>query len=64
MRCDTCGKDVPEVSRVVIYTGYNKIAAKAIYNCPECFERKERSKTYSQPPSHQPPPPTERRDGH
>ena len=39
------------MSRVVIYTGYNKITAKAVYNCPDCFERKERSKTYNQPPS-------------
>ena len=49
MRCDTCGNEVPEVSRVVIYTGYNKIASKAVYNCPACFERKERSKPYAQP---------------
>lgn len=47
MRCDTCGKEVSEVSRVVIYTGYNKITAKAVYNCPECFERKECSKAYN-----------------
>lgn len=57
MRCDTCGKEVAEVSRVVIYTGYNKIASKAVYNCPECFERKERSKpyTHTNDPSKEPP---------
>ena len=48
MRCDTCGKDVPEVSRVVIFTGYNKLTSKAVYNCPECFERKEKTKMYNQ----------------
>lgn len=58
MRCDTCGKEVPEVSRVVIYTGYNKITAKAVYNCPDCFERKERSKAYNQPPVPPTPPAT------
>ena len=24
MRCDTCHREAPEVSRVVIYIGYNK----------------------------------------
>ncbi|MBI1953593.1 MAG: hypothetical protein HYS41_05660 [Candidatus Omnitrophica bacterium] len=49
MRCDTCQKEVPEVSRVVIYVGYNKLSAKAVYNCPDCFAQKERTKTYNQP---------------
>ncbi|MBI3333052.1 MAG: hypothetical protein HYZ93_03050 [Candidatus Omnitrophica bacterium] len=51
MKCDTCRREVPEVSRVVIYVGYNKTAAKAIYNCPECFSKKEQTKPYNQPPS-------------
>jgi MATE family multidrug resistance protein len=38
-----------EVSRVVIYTGYNRVAAKAIYNCPECFAKKEKTKSYNKP---------------
>ena len=51
MRCDTCHKEVPEVSRVVVYVGYNRMAAKAIYNCPDCFAKKERAKPYQQPQS-------------
>ncbi len=49
MRCDTCHREVPEVSRVVIYVGYNKVATKAIYNCPECFAKKEKTKSYNKP---------------
>jgi hypothetical protein len=40
MVCDTCGKESPVVSRVVIDKGYNRANARAVYNCPECFERK------------------------
>ena len=47
MKCDTCHRDVPEVSRVVLYTGYNRVAAKAVYNCPDCFAKKERAKPYN-----------------
>jgi hypothetical protein len=46
MKCDTCHRDVPEVSRVVVYVGYNRLSAKAIYNCPECFAKKEKTKPY------------------
>ncbi|MBI3317850.1 MAG: hypothetical protein HYZ90_01700 [Candidatus Omnitrophica bacterium] len=48
MKCDTCHREVPEVSRVVIYVGYNKAASKAMYNCPECFSKKEQTKSYHQ----------------
>ena len=47
MKCDTCHREVLEVSRVVIYLGYNKVAAKAVYNCPECFSQKEKTKAYN-----------------
>lgn len=47
MKCDTCGKEVAEVDRVVIYKDYNKTRAKPIYNCKECFEKKEKAKPYS-----------------
>jgi hypothetical protein len=47
MKCDTCGKDVTEVERVVIYKGYDKTGAKPIYNCRGCFEKKEKNKSYS-----------------
>ncbi len=49
MRCDTCHREVPEVSRVVVYIGYNRMSAKAMYNCPECFARKEKGKPYARP---------------
>lgn len=46
MKCDTCGKEVTEVDRVLIYKDYDKTGAKPIYNCKECFEKKERTKPY------------------
>jgi hypothetical protein len=45
MICDTCGKETPFVSRVVIDKGYNRSNAKPVYNCPECFEKKNRSRS-------------------
>ena len=45
MKCDTCGKEVKEVKRVVIDKGYDRALAKPLYNCPECYEKKERSKS-------------------
>lgn len=51
MRCDTCHRETEEVSRVVIYVGYDKLSAKAIYNCPDCFSKKERAKGHHQTPS-------------
>lgn len=41
MRCDTCGNDVKEVRRVLVDTGYDRTLAKALYNCAECYEKKE-----------------------
>lgn len=41
MKCDTCHREVEEVQRVVIASGYNKVRARAIYNCPACFAKKE-----------------------
>lgn len=49
MRCDTCGRDVPEVKRVVLAPGYDRTLSKAIYNCPECYEKKEKTKKYNLP---------------
>jgi len=56
MKCDTCHREVPEVSRVVIHVGYNKALTKAIYNCPECFAKKEQTKAYNQEKSSVRPP--------
>ena len=44
VKCDTCGKAVSEVERVVIYKNYDRTRAKPIYNCRECFEKKEKEK--------------------
>lgn len=44
IRCDTCGKEVVVVARVVIDTGYNRSLSKPIYNCPECFQKKEQQR--------------------
>ena len=39
--CDTCGKVVASVSRVVIDDGYDRSMSRAMYNCPDCFAKKE-----------------------
>lgn len=47
VRCDTCGKRVASVSRVVIDDGYDRSMSKALYNCPECFTKKEQKRNKS-----------------
>ena len=54
MRCDTCGKDSESVLRVVIAKDYNRSLARPIFNCPDCFEKKEQVKPYQQKTSSQP----------
>ena len=39
-KCDTCGKEVDEVRRVVIKKDYNRSGAIPMYNCQECYEKK------------------------
>ncbi len=39
-KCDTCGKEVDEVKRVVIRKDYDRSKAMPLYNCPECYEKK------------------------
>lgn len=34
--------------RVVVYKDYDRTLAHAIYNCPACFAKKEKSKAYTQ----------------
>jgi hypothetical protein len=46
--CDTCGKEVPAVARVVIDTGYDRSLSKPLYNCPDCFQKKEQQRTQAQ----------------
>lgn len=44
MKCDTCGKEVKEVRRVIVDVNYDRTLAKPLYNCPECFAKKETGK--------------------
>jgi hypothetical protein len=44
LRCDTCGKLAPTVSRVVVESGYNRANARPLYNCPDCYEKKNRER--------------------
>ena len=44
MRCDTCQKEAPIVLRVVVAKGYDRSLSRPIFNCPECFEKKEQAK--------------------
>jgi uncharacterized Zn finger protein len=44
MKCDTCGKETKEVRRVIVDAGYDRTLARPLYNCPECYEKKERAK--------------------
>jgi hypothetical protein len=48
MRCDTCQKESAEVSRVVVHRDYNRLFSKPVYNCPECYRKKEETKRYNQ----------------
>lgn len=41
MKCDTCGKECERLARVVIDRGYDRSMAKPLWNCAECFEKKE-----------------------
>ena len=51
MRCDTCKRDTPVVLRVVVSKDYNRSLARPLFNCPECFEKKEQSKKPLEPAS-------------
>jgi hypothetical protein len=44
MKCDTCGKDVAEVKRVVVDEGYDRTLSKPLYNCPDCYDKKLKSR--------------------
>lgn len=45
MQCDTCRRESPVVLRVVVAKDYDRSLARAMYNCPECYKKKERSKS-------------------
>jgi uncharacterized Zn finger protein len=44
MKCDTCGKESTEVKRVVVDSGYDRTLAKPLYNCPQCYAKKEQAR--------------------
>lgn len=44
MKCDTCGKETSQVRRVIVDKDYDRVLAKPLYNCPDCFAKKEASK--------------------
>jgi hypothetical protein len=46
LRCDTCGKIVTSVARVVLDHDYDRSMSKALYNCPECFKKKEEQRQH------------------
>jgi len=48
MRCDTCQQDSPVILRVVVAKGYNRALARPLFNCPQCYEKKEQHTPYSE----------------
>lgn len=43
MKCDTCKQESDRVLRVVIAKDYNRVLARPLFNCPACFEKKEKT---------------------
>jgi hypothetical protein len=41
-KCDTCGREVEEVSRIVIRAQYDRSKSVPKYNCPDCYEIKRK----------------------
>jgi len=50
LRCDTCGRPATTVARVVVEAGYNRANARPLYNCPECYEKKNREREANKQP--------------
>lgn len=48
MTCGTCGRETSMVSRVVIDAGYNRADDKPLWNCRECFEKKDKERLSGQ----------------
>ncbi len=46
LRCDTCGEEVSEVSRIVADAGYDASLKEPKYNCPSCFNEKNLRREY------------------
>ena len=41
VKCDTCGKVVNEVRRIVVKKDYDRSLSVVIYNCLDCYEKKK-----------------------
>ena len=48
--CDTCGRETDRIYRVVVDQGYDRSTAAPIYNCRECFDRKNAERAAARPP--------------
>ncbi len=44
MQCDTCKQESPIVLRVVVAKDYNRTLAKPIFNCQDCFDKKQKAR--------------------
>lgn len=40
MVCDTCGREVDELRRDVVDSGYNALTKPALWNCEACYQEK------------------------
>tara|TARA_Y100000590_G_scaffold375614_1_gene440644 strand:- start:503 stop:658 length:156 start_codon:yes stop_codon:yes gene_type:complete len=44
MKCDTCGKENKQLKRLVLYEGYDALNKKPLWNCEECYEKKNNNR--------------------
>lgn len=44
MKCDTCGKESKQLKRLVLYGGYDALNKKPLWNCEECYEKKNNNR--------------------
>ena len=44
MKCNTCGKEEPTLYRVVLAADYNAIIKMELWNCKECYDKKNKER--------------------
>jgi|ETNmetMinimDraft_5_1059913.scaffolds.fasta_scaffold56964_3 hypothetical protein len=44
LECDTCKKRVETLQRVVLLAHYNAFNKRALWNCKECYDKKNRDR--------------------
>jgi predicted RNA-binding Zn-ribbon protein involved in translation (DUF1610 family) len=46
LKCDFCGREVPQVRRIALDEGYDRLSRRHTvrYACPECSRRKDRER--------------------